>query len=813
MAAGGEEGAEEGEEGVAGVRRHGLPLTINRRAPSRVLSRVPILSDPSPVEPRETWPPVVFDAAVLRGLDARARREIGDAGRLLHVDPGGVVYRAGDPGDSFFVVASGRIALSAVRRGDDHASELRAAGPGDSFGEECTVGLGRRAAALAQGEGATVAEIPVHVFRRAAARSGKAEVAERLERSLTRTATADLLRALAFTRDLGPRDLDVLLDAVSHRRVERGQAVYRQGDPATELFLIADGMVQIQVEDGDRLHVRAYLSRGDFCGDAEVIAGGSRASSAVAGGPSLLLAVPAPVFRDLAARHPALLPSLRRVAEDQAVAQRAVVAPAAAHATQHVFRDLFRLQVARSLLVIDLESCVRCGHCAWACSEMHGTARLVRRGDKVVARVDGHGESGAPQHLMLPNSCQHCENPACMVGCPTGAIGRDPGAEVFIREELCTGCGACAKACPWDNIQMAVRPITALQPAVPAGGGAYTDVAVKCDLCRGYEGPACVQACPTGSIFRLNPTEEIADVRALFRGEGAPPEHGAAPPAASAPWLVSGAALAAAGIAAAGTVMAGRGAWQPASGVGLGAGVLAGAGMLALLAYAIPKRRVRLWMKRRAAGVEPGKTTSLVRPQLQAHLALGLVTVGLSLAHARPRAGGGHGGALMSAVLLTSLAGAVVAVAYRVVPGRLSRLERTAALPEDFARARQDLLDRLYREASGRSDLVKRIFEKILLPYARSPLGPLALLAGGRRLREEEEALRARIDQVLEGRGKERLAGLAELTRIVVELRALPAQRWLSAALRGGLPVHIVTFAIAVALLGLHVAAVLGRWG
>src|SRR5208282_5096057 len=106
-------------------------------------------------------------------------------------------------------------------------------------------------------------------------------------------------------------------------------------------------------------------------------------------------------------------------------------------------RDLYRLQVARSLLVIDLESCARCGHCAWACSEMYGVARLVRRGDKIVARVDGRAES----------------------------------------EELCTGCGACAKACPWDNIQMAARPLTALSPA----GGTYAEIAVKCDLCRGYE--------------------------------------------------------------------------------------------------------------------------------------------------------------------------------------------------------------------------------------------------------------------------------------------------------------------------------------
>ncbi len=782
----------------------------------------PRASDPA--APAAAWPAVVFDAPVLRGLDARARREIAEAGRLRELLEGAEVYRSGDEGASFFVVASGKIALRAVRRGDDHESELRAAGPGESFGEESTVGLGRRATAAAT-ERARVAEIPVHIFRRAAARSGKAEIAERLERVLQRSATRDLLGTLAFTRDLPARDLDILLDTVVHRRVARGEPVYRQGDAASDLFLIADGMVQIQTEDGDRLRVRAYLGRGDFFGDAEVVARCERATSAVAGGPSVLLAVPAKVFRELAAAHPALLPSLGRIAADQQAAQQLVVSAAAKNATQHVFRDLYRLQVARSLLVIDLESCVRCGHCAWACADMYGTARLVRRGDKMVARVDDGGgrgirarpQSPAPQQLMLPNSCQHCENPACMVDCPTGAIGRDPAGEVFIREELCTGCGACAKACPWDNIQMAVRPIEALRPPSGKGGpGEYAELAVKCDLCRGFEGPACVQACPTGSIFRLNPAEEIADVRAVLRGSTPDTRAGSAE---RGPFLVAGAAVAAAGIGLTGALMQARALWGPGRGVGLGAGIAAAVGMLLLLAYAVPKRRIRSWMKPRAKiGDAPAPRVatparSVVRPQLTAHLAIGLVTLGFALAHAPwpPWARAGHGGALVLALLATSFAGAWTAIMYRLLPARLARIERSAALPEDLAAARRELSDRLYREVSGKSDLVKKLFERVLVPYAKSPLGPLLLILSGRRLRDEEQALRARIDVALEGRGQERLAGLAELIRVVVELRALPAQRWLFRALRVGLPLHVVTFGVATAMLLLHAALAVFR--
>ena len=41
------------------------------------------------------WPAVIFDAAVLRGLDARARREISEAGRLLTFADGETIFDGG----------------------------------------------------------------------------------------------------------------------------------------------------------------------------------------------------------------------------------------------------------------------------------------------------------------------------------------------------------------------------------------------------------------------------------------------------------------------------------------------------------------------------------------------------------------------------------------------------------------------------------------------------------------------------------------------------------------------------------------------
>jgi Fe-S-cluster-containing dehydrogenase component/CRP-like cAMP-binding protein len=740
------------------------------------------------------WPPAVFDAPLLRGLDERGRDELAQAGRLVKLGGGDVLFRRGERGQALFIVADGRLALQGMRRGEDQEVELRDVAPGDSCGEEACIGATYRATASAR-QGALVAELPVALVKRALVRAGGHEVGERFERRAQRRAIQELFATLAFTARLDDRDREMLLDAAVFREVGRGEIIYRVGETATHLWLVADGMVQLQTEDDERLRVRAYLVRGDFFGDEELLGDARRRTTAVASGGSLLVGIPARVARTLADRNPDLLRRLRRVAEAQHHAQLEAVAGAAAGETQHAFRDLYRLQVARSLLVIDLDSCVRCGHCAWSCEALHGVARIVRRGDKIVTRV---GDAVAASPLLLPNSCQHCENPACMPDCPTGAIGRDPRGEVFIRDELCTGCGACAKGCPWDNIQIVPRPLGAPRPP----SGSFDELAVKCDLCRDYEGPACVRACPTDAIFRVNPAEELPDVAAALRApaQATTRARGRTP--------LFGGALIAVALAILALELHVRAGWVAWRGAGLVMGIVAALAFVALVGYAAPKRLVRWWSRKRsiATGTEASeRTKSLVRPQLQLHVAIGLVAPALALAHGGASFGGSTGGALALAFHAACALGVMAAVVYALVPRRLARIERSAALPEDFSSLRRELSDRLYAGVTGRSEVVKRLFEKVLVPYLRRPGGWIVLFLRGRTLAAEQQALRARIDRILQGRNSDRLAGLDDLVRLVVELRALTVQRVLTMLLRVWLPLHIGAAAVAGALLVVHV--------
>lgn len=767
---------------------------------------------------------VVWSAPVLRSLDDAARRTLAAAGRVRSFAAGQVVYGERDAADAFYVVIDGRVELRAQRRGDEGVSVLRVAGRGDTFGEDALAeGMGRRGEARAL-EPSRVAELPAALFLRGAGRSGGAPLAERELRRLRRNATRDLLRTMAATRSLSDPELDLVLDAVRVHAHARGSTIYAAGDPADGLWLVVDGLVQLQTQEDDRIHVRAYLTRGDGFGDEEALADVPRRHFAVAMGETRLLLLPAAALRSLIDRNPGVLDRIRRIAADRQAGQVAAVGAAAARSTQHVFKDLYRMQMARSLLVIDQDTCVRCGHCAWTCEALYGVSRLIRRGDKIITRV-GEGD-GQLHSLLLPNSCQHCKNPVCMIDCPTGAIGRDPEGEVFIRDPLCTGCGNCAKACPWENIRMAPRPGG---PRARTSGGdpvaaLSAELATKCDLCRGYEAPGCVQACPTGSILRLDPARDVAEVAAVIGSEG----NATAAARRGGGWghgIARGIGIAAGlGLGITALRLQSAGAWVPGEGPGLVSGVTAAAGMVLLVAYAAPKRIVGLWMRKRrrtsaarrmAASMESHDKSrptprSRVRGWLSLHLVLGMLTMAAVLGHAGLRLPADPSGSLQLAFWLVSLLGVLGAVVYRVVPRRLARLERRGALPEDLAAERKSLLDRLFVQASGRDELVKTIAARVLVPYARTPLGPVWLLLTGRDLAAEQARLRAKIDRMRQGRGEGRLAGLEELTRIAVELRALPLRRGLTAALRSWLPLHIVVSAVALALLGLHVAVMLG---
>lgn len=135
---------------------------------------------------------------------------------------------------------------------------------------------------------------------------------------------------------------------------------------------------------------------------------------------------------------------------------------------------------------VDLDACSGCKACVSACHSLNGLGRdETWRSVGVVMGVDA---SGGYQQTVT-TACHHCEDPACLLGCPARAYEKD--AETGIVRHLddqCIGCRYCVLTCPYE--------VPNFEPS--------TGIVRKCDLCADRlgagEAPACAQGCPSRAI-------------------------------------------------------------------------------------------------------------------------------------------------------------------------------------------------------------------------------------------------------------------------------------------------------------------------
>lgn len=124
--------------------------------------------------------------------------------------------------------------------------------------------------------------------------------------------------------------------------------------------------------------------------------------------------------------------------------------------------------------------CIGCRACQIACKDVNDLdVGVLYRGVKTF-------ETGAyptPGLYHYSATCNHCEKPACVVNCPTGAMAKADDGTVQHDDELCIGCKTCMESCPYDVPQYL----------------SSEKICNKCDSCAGLraEGlnPACVDAC------------------------------------------------------------------------------------------------------------------------------------------------------------------------------------------------------------------------------------------------------------------------------------------------------------------------------
>lgn len=128
----------------------------------------------------------------------------------------------------------------------------------------------------------------------------------------------------------------------------------------------------------------------------------------------------------------------------------------------------------------DMTACIGCRTCQIACKDKNNLDVGINF-RSVETYQTGTFPNPSVYHYSI--ACNHCEDPKCVAGCPTGAMHIAEDGTVQHDKDRCIGCKYCTWNCPY-NIPQYIEE---------------ENVVGKCNTCKDLrdkgENPACVDAC------------------------------------------------------------------------------------------------------------------------------------------------------------------------------------------------------------------------------------------------------------------------------------------------------------------------------
>ena len=486
--------------------------------------------------------------------------------KMLTLQPGVTVLREGEYGRTLYIILEGRFELSSTGP-DGSRWPVAVLRQGEFMGERgMLTGQQRNATAITQ-TAAVVLEVPEQVIQRLM--EIVPAVRGFFEQLNNARSVQSIMKRLALFQGISDADSQWVASKTRVKQYDRDERLFSEDDQSRlereSLHILLEGFVKVARRttpgtgrDKSDERIIAYRQGGDYFAGGLDMLGDQRAVTATAISRVSVAELPRQDLLVILSRYPEINQRFQaRLQEYQEAAFAAQttmlnLSPQAIAGASQVQSDASARAGLRALvgggviegtevLVIDLDKCVQCDKCEDACARRHGHSRMNRKGMVV-------------GNISIATACRQCQDPVCML-CSRAGIARHPSGEVYITES-CIGCGICAERCPYDNISIMTldeereersawqrfstfftkgagkeygRKTLPIAQAVAASSpldthqqaGAFGEMrkklAIKCDLCAGYNNQACVQACPTGAAIRVQPSAFFGSTEEILR--------------------------------------------------------------------------------------------------------------------------------------------------------------------------------------------------------------------------------------------------------------------------------------------------------
>ena len=450
----------------------------------------------------------VASLPLFSGVEPDVLRRMLQSTTLRRLEPLDVLVREGEFHERLFVVLDGSVEQTTSSTTSDR-TRILLLGPGSFHGELAVMGNQEETYTITCVLPATVLEFPkATVFR---LMNEAPEFKRTMEDLYQRRAIWTHARTSPLLAALPEEAVEDLLSKAQFRVLRPGAVVFREGDQPGDLHLVRTGFLRVARRFGSDERVLQYFREGDVFGAVSLLFNQLQSATVSANTRSEIVTIPGAAVTALLERSPDLRKTLiaeSTKAEEVILQMGSAPRPDPKDRATSMMMSLEGLvdrgvMQGHEVLLIDTSICTDCNNCVDACGRRHGYSRIERTGLQL-------------GNMLFPSACRHCEDPVCLL-CSVNGIVREPDGEIRIVPDNCIGCGACAERCPYDNIQM--HELTeqkeggflsklfrkAEEPS--AEDQLKQRLAVKCDLCAGYDYYACVHACPVGAAMRVDPVE------------------------------------------------------------------------------------------------------------------------------------------------------------------------------------------------------------------------------------------------------------------------------------------------------------------